>query len=149
MRRRTRKVALFAAAFIVAAMPSPYDATSASCVGPTLDIGGQHRPTVTPGQRLTVTGSYFVDGCNDTGSVVGTGCSAHEQAREPVRALQEVTLSIRQHGHSWALGTTDADTTTKNLGDVTWVVTLPVELEPGRATLVTDRSSPLRIAVAR
>jgi hypothetical protein len=140
---------LAALALAVVAAPWPPDVAAASCVGPTLDVGGQHRPTVVPGQRLTVAGSYFVDGCNDAGTVVSGGCSAHKQAREPVRALHAVTLSIRQRGHSWTLGTEDAETGSKHFGDVTWVVTLPTAVRPGRATLVTDRSAPLRVLVSR
>ena len=145
-RRRLALLAALAVGLVVA--PLPRDVASASCVGPMLDIGGQHRPTVTPGQQLTVTGSYFVAGCNDTRGVTTGGCSA-QQAREPVRALKLVTLSIRQHGHEWTLATADADTTARRLGEVTWSVTLPAALQPGRAKLITDRSGPLRVVVAR
>jgi hypothetical protein len=148
MRRGSRVVAMVAGAVVVT-MPAPYDGASASCVGPVLELGGEAPPTVTPGRGLTVTGSYFVEGCNDNVGVVGGGCSAHEQQREPVSPLREVTLSIRQHGHSWRLGKADADPAPEHLGDVTWLVTLPMGLEPGRATLVTGRSGPLRVLVSR
>lgn len=145
MGARGRVVAMIAGAAVVT-MPAPHDAASASCVGPMLETRDAAPPTITPGQRLTVVGRFFLDGCNDTRVVVRSyGCSTHEQAPEVVRPLDDVTLSLQQGGHTWRLGTADAN----SAGRVRWVVTLPVDLEPGRATLVTDQSRGLRVVVRR
>jgi hypothetical protein len=149
MQVRARRLAVLAAACVAVATPSQYDSASASCAGPALAVGDQVHPLVSPGQRVIVTGHYFVDGCNDTRSVeVSPGCAASEQ-REPVAPLDDIALSIRQHGRAWRLGIADATGAGDASGRVTWVVRLPTDLEPGRAALVTHQSLPLRVTVVK
>jgi hypothetical protein len=64
--------------------------------------------------------------------------------------MKDVTLSIRQAGHVWTLGTADAGTAKNDsLGQVTWAVVLPTALKAGRATLVADQAQGLTVVVRR
>ena len=60
--------------------------------------------------------------------------------------MEDVVLRIHQRGSEWELGAADAsDGETR--GHVQWAVVLPEGLTPGRATLTTDSSEPLRVEV--
>lgn len=127
----------------------------ASCVGPSLEVPGV--PTgspvadpstgqvltavrLSPGQQLTVRGSYFFDGCNDT-SDSSPGCSGPQvRSQDPSR---DVHLVLTQGSRSWDLGTADA---TGPQYAVSWPVTLPSDLAAGGATL-TARLAGLPVEV--
>ncbi|HET6165621.1 MAG TPA: hypothetical protein VFE07_02230 [Marmoricola sp.] len=147
MRRRLSVLVIAIAAITV---PGPQEAASASCVGPMLHVGDAHRPVVVRGARMIVEGKFFMDGCDDVVAVETTGCTAHTEQRDPASPMKDVTLSIRQAGHVWTLGTADAGTAKNDsLGQVTWAVVLPTALKAGRATLVADQAQGLTVVVRR
>lgn len=130
--------------------PWPGDSASASCVAPTLSIDGndgfEGRPTLPTELDLTVDGTGFANGCNDTGTSSGFGCSANHGAL--ATPMKDITLRLRQGGREWDLGVVDAGSAENNqLGQVTWTVTVPDDVKPGKARLVTDHSMPLKIKV--
>jgi hypothetical protein len=144
MRRRLLLLVLAIAAITV---PAPQDVASASCVAPTLHIGDADRPVVERGSRLAVDGDFFLNGCGDAvGVSEGAGCSGPHVQREEVRPMTDITLSIRQSGHVWTLATAAAAT---EAGRVSWSVTIPRRLQPGRAILVADQAQRLRVVVRR
>lgn len=115
-----------------------------------LQIGDESRAAVARGARVTVEGTFFTLGCGDSVGVSdGPGCSASKVHRDPIVPMRDVTLSIRQAGHVWELGTADAGTSGDRLGRVTWSVALPSTLRPGRAVLVAGPAQPLRVVVTR
>ena len=108
-----------------------------------LVIGDDPRPAVERGEAVTVEGLHFVDGCNDDGVMVTYGCRSHQQPPEPVEPMTDVTLFIRQDGRTWTLGSANADAN----GRVTWAATLPSQLAPGRAVLLSGPAERLRVVV--
>ena len=90
---------------------------------------------LSPGQQLTVRGTYFFDDCNDT-SDSSPGCSGpHVLSQDPSR---DVRLVLTQGAHSWDLGTADASGPEYA---VSWPVTLPSDLTAGSATLTARLAS--------
>ncbi|KAA1428771.1 hypothetical protein [Nocardioides antri] len=92
-------------------------------------------------------GRAFVDGCDDTdGSSSTLGCSTPDDEVETPH--EDIGLRVTQGARRWELGREDAGTADNNqLGHVSWTVTIPDDLNPGRATLEADNSDPLRIVV--
>jgi hypothetical protein len=82
---------------------------------------------------VTVDGSRFVDGCDDTGGTTVLGCSSDGETETPMR---DVTLTLEQGQRQWDLGTQDArGEPEEQRGEITWQVTIPEDVGPGRATL--------------
>lgn len=125
--------------------PWPDPVARASCAAPMIALAdGTTR--VSPGEALTVEGTYFVHGCNDSGGGTAFGCSDDES--EPQTPYRDVALVLRQRGHEWVLGTEDADAASGDrFGEVTWVVTLPADLRPGRARLSVTSGAALSLPV--
>ena len=136
-------VGLAAAAFAVT-VPAPGEEAAASCVGPVVVVAGspERHPTVAVGSQLTVRGRFFLDGCDDTGGGSALGCSSPPP--EPVTPMKAIDLRLRQHGREWLVGTADADA---RLGEVAWSAPAPRGLRPGRATLVADGATTVRVRV--
>ena len=60
--------------------------------------------------------------------------------------LKAVTLRLRQGVDQWDLRTADAGSAEGGeLGQITWLVTVPEDAQPGSATLLTDGSEPLPV----
>lgn len=119
----------------------------ASCVGPQVSItvgdGGSAvahvegaEVTVEPGARLTVTGTWFRDGCNDTSSVGTTGCGGPVVSQgETETPMRDVVLLLTQGNGRWPLGTTDATGRADSFA-IAFDVGLPTDLQPGAAVLM-------------
>ncbi|MEO7979636.1 MAG: hypothetical protein ABI807_01855 [Sporichthyaceae bacterium] len=145
---RSRRLAVLATAAAAMGLTVPAS-SAASCVGPQISAVGQAAPTtptplptdrrgrdvalvaVAAGGDLTVTGRWFLDGCNDTSS--STGCSGPTKPL-PQPAARHVALVVEQDGHAWTLGYADASGP-RHGWRVRWEVALPVDLAPGPATL--------------
>lgn len=116
----------------------------ASCAGPVLDLG---RPARLPRTgEVTVTGRFFVDGCNDVGVCHGVlGCQSCDYG-PPVKPLTDLTIQLHQRGRTWDLATADA---TGDSGRVSWTFRLPPAARRGAATLTVDGAyadaTPVRI----
>ena len=117
----------------------------ASCVGPQLRLGPPASASagdsassvkVSRAQPLTVSGEWFHEGCDDTGTSAGCSGPAPAASEPPMR---EVTLTLTQGGSSWKLGTADAAGPDQNYA-ISWVVQLPEDVEPGPAVLTTPSS---------
>lgn len=121
------------------ALAAPLPA-AASCGGPQLE---PQSVTAAPGQALTVTGSGFADGCDDSGTVRSVpGCRDQEGRDDAARPAKDVVLVLVQGGRSWTLGTADAGADTV----VTWQVRVPVDAAPGPAVLgASSAETPLVI----
>ena len=139
---RTALLVVLAAAVLTgpgALVPS----ATASCAGPLLALAPGATPA--PGRSLTVAGTGFADGCQDTGSDTGWGCSA---PAEPVTPLEDVRLELVQGGRTRLLGTADAGPAGRDrYAEVRWRVRLPDTLRPGPATLRAG-DAVLRVVVA-
>jgi hypothetical protein len=144
--RRRRGWLGLAVALSVLAAPWPGLPATASCAAPYLNLAGD-LPAPAPGGELVVVGRAFVDGCKDTGGATVFGCAVDEP--EPEVPLAAVTLRLQQGGREWDLGTADAGTAEDGtLGQITWLVTMPADVQPGPARLLTDGSEPLTVEVA-
>lgn len=147
----SHQVRVAAAAAVLAATiaPLPTWTASAGCVAPYLrvDDAGEGRPIVFRGASVTVEGRAFVEGCDDTdGSSGFLGCSSHDE--EPVLPHEDVLLRITQGDRRWDLGRADAGSADDNqLGQISWTITVPGDLKPGRALLEADASDSLPILV--
>lgn len=143
------RVAAAGALLAAAIAPWPTWDASAGCVAPYLrvDDARQERPVVNRGASVTVEGRAFVEGCNDTGGSSGfPGCSSQDD--EPVLPHEDIGLRITQGDRQWELGREDAGTADDNqLGHVSWTITIPDDLRPGRARLEADASDSLPILV--
>ena len=132
-------VALLATLLGLTLAPFPEDGASASCAGPQFV---EDEIVLTHGGEQTVRAKWLHDGCDDTGSCSTTGCDDCEMA-DSERPSENVGLRIVQMGHSWPLGTVDADEDY----DATWTFELPAQVRPGRARLVATGIPPLVITV--
>ena len=131
---RTRPVA--ALLVLTALSFAPVGSASGSCAGPDLQVrgGGAEPATVRVDMDVTVDGSGFVDGCDDTGSSTVFGCSSSDGETETPQ--EDVTLTLEQGGRQWDLGTRDARAEPDGQrGEITWKVTIPHDVGPGPATL--------------
>jgi hypothetical protein len=112
---------------------------AADCVAPTLEV--RPRMTFDRGTEVTVEGSSFRDGCNDTGTCSGfLGCQRCDYG-PPAQPSQDVVLTLRQAGRTWELAAVDAEAD----GSVTWSVMLPADAARGPARLVAEGTHPVRI----
>lgn len=149
MRARAALGGVLVGGAVLLSAPSGSSPAVASCAGPVLAVDGTTGATgvaaeVEAGGSLVVLGSYFVDGCDDTGGRAG-GCSAPEVTERP---LEDVTLTLRRGGQVVDLGSADAGTAAdQQLGEVRWEATLPADLAPGRAVLTTDAAEGGRLPV--
>jgi hypothetical protein len=126
----------------------PVGVASASCTGPRLgvgavvdeppDAGSQPAPVLAPGTSVSVVGSRFHSGCDDTGQ--GSGCGAPESEQAPLRGVR---LVLEQDTTEVPLGTADAGGPADGYA-VTWRVQVPTGLAPGPAVL---RAADARLAV--
>ena len=128
-------------------LPGGPGPASASCAAPQLTVqqesGGV--PALAPGSSVDVVGERFVNGCDDTGGGGGgLGCSGDEPPGA-LPPLVDQRLVLTQQGRSFDLGSADADPA----GHVTWAVTVPDDVEPGRARLHVDGAEPLEVRVRR
>ena len=129
----TRAALLGALLLVLSPLGPTTGAASASCAGPQLDL----EPDQVLGPGIEVTGEWFLDGCQDTGSCSGlAGCTHCTYGPEP-RPLTDVPLRLRQDGRTWLLDRTDAD----DAGRVAFTVTLPPGARAGRAVLTTAYGS--------
>ena len=145
-----RRPVVWLIATLCAVAVLPFDNEAAgSCASPWLSIGeASASPEVSPSQELTVRGRAFAEGCHDTGgstdrSTIGS-CSPPRSSEE---GMKDVTLVLRQGSREWELGTQDAGAAADGkLGHITWNVSIPADVRPGRAVLVADYARlPLRI----
>ncbi len=148
--RWLRRCALTALLGGLVALPSGGGTASASCAAPYLiepaAFSGGTRPDVPAPGRLTVRGTGFRVGCDDTGGGGVLGCGA-EQGEE-VTPMEDVRLVLRQRGREWRLGTADAGTAEDGkLGQVTWKVELPGDVRPGPARLVAGEETVLPVRI--
>lgn len=126
---------------LVALSVVPSGGASGSCAGPELSAPAlvDRPPQLMIGGETTVTGTSFVDGCDDGGGADVLGCSRDEG--ETVTPLRDVTLILRQQGRTWELGTADAGTAQEGrLGQVSWTIRVPMDLAAGPAVLVAGRA---------
>ena len=132
-------VALLATLLGLTLVPFPEKGASASCAGP---MFVDEKIVLTHEGEQTVRAKWLHDGCNDTGSCSTTGCDECEMADEE-RPSQNVGLRITQMGHTWLLGTVDADEDY----DATWTFELPAQVHPGKARLLATGIPPMVITV--
>lgn len=136
---------LLAALTIATLLPLDQRPAAASCAGPYLtgvDDLVLHRDA-----RVWIDGAGFADGCQDVGSCSALpGCSSCDQGPEPT-PMSDLTLTLRQHGRTWPLGTADAHATEDGVGAVTWAVEIPTAVRSGRATLVPEHGQPAKVRV--
>jgi hypothetical protein len=112
----------------------PVGSASGSCVGPQLQVRNG-AGTVRVGTAVEVRGSWFHNGCSDTGGGSAFGCSS--SGGDGQTPMKHVTLILEQGQHRWQLGTADA--TTEN-GQISWQVTIPLGVHEGRATLLANET---------
>jgi hypothetical protein len=130
----------------------------ASCVSPTLTVPGAStgKPTtealtglpvstvnLRAGQPITVRGTWFFRGCNDTSST--SGCSAPSEP-EPMKPARAVELTLTQNGRTWVLGTADAASPGQQYA-VRWAVVVPADVGAGDATL-SARTAEVHVVVS-
>lgn len=98
----------------------------AACVQPQLSVSPEQ---AAPGQTFRVSGDYFFEGCNDS------AVNGEEPPDEPPQ--ENIQISLRQGDRTWHLTTVDADSA--DTIDVN--VEVPVEAQPGNATVVAHNTS--------
>lgn len=114
----------------------------ASCAGPSLAVGPtgstpdpyptepQAVVAAPPGGGLAVTGTFFLDGCDDVQSC-SAGCGGC-QSVNPAYPMKGLTLVLVRGPQQYEFGAIDAQ---GDSGDVRWDVTIPGEVPPGPAQL--------------
>lgn len=138
----------------VAVAPYPQSPAHASCAAPVLQVSGSDGVPVLlrRGERVTVTGQGFVDGCDDTGGGSVLGCSGHD-SRGTTAPLTDVELVLVQGQPvttQTSLATSDAgDASGGELGHIAWSFTVSAQQPLGPAVLKTEGSEPLRVRVQR
>lgn len=136
---------LLAVLTAVTVLPSGPRPAEASCAGPYLTRAEDlvlHR-----GTSVEIDGVGFANGCQDTGACSSApGCSSCDYGPAPT-PMSDITLTLRQHGRSWPLGTADARVTRSVSGAVSWSVEVPVDVRTGRARLVPEHGQPVEVRV--
>ena len=126
----------------LALAPFPQSPASASCAGPHLDV--EDGRMLSRSAAVTITGQWFVDGCQDTMSCgTGLGCDSCEYDDPPPLPYDDVALELRQDGRSWELAVVDADKD----GSATWTFTVPGDARRGPAQLVPDHGESVRVGI--
>jgi hypothetical protein len=147
--RRVGAVVWTLAALVVLVPLRGSQPARASCPAPQLAIGkyGALTPVVLRARdSTTVTGRYFVDGCNDTGGGTVSSFGCDDRVEPPPRTpLTQIELTLRQQGRTWVLGTSDAD---EDL-NARWAIVVPADVRPGRATLAAGPSETLVLTIER
>ena len=118
---------------------TPTSDASGTCSGPALAVDTpRKRPlTLRIGAEEVVGGYSFLDGCAD-----GRG----DDEEYPMR---KVPLSLHQGTRVWDLGVEDAGSVVDDgLGQITWQVSIPPGVRPGRARLVAGAAE-LQVTVAK
>jgi hypothetical protein len=124
---------------------APSGPAVASCAAPSVEVSGP----LEAGTAAEVEGRGFVDGCRDSMSCPAFGCGDCEFDDPPEQPYDDVELRLEQGGRTWVLATADAGSAEDDrLGQVRWTFTVPDDVAPGRARLVTDQSGPVRVRVA-
>jgi len=118
-------------------LPTTVPTADASCVGPYLTLdesGGMPEPPVVVQRAATlrVHGRAFVTGCNDTGTTTGVLACQHTEMADEERPIEDIRLTLRQHGRTWELGTEDS----AQDGEVDWSAAMPDGVRRGPARLV-------------
>ena len=131
----------------LAVAPFPASPAAADCAGPQLTIDGEqaHDPataiSLRRGDQVTVDGRYFVQGCDDTGTSGGLGCSPDNEA-VPMHDI-ELRL-VPGSGTAVSLGMEDAN----EAGGTSWTFTVPDDAPLGAAQLeAVDYSEPFHVTV--
>ena len=144
--RPRRAWLLYLAMLALTITPVPLGSAVASCAAPSLVVEGtQGRPVIDQAMDLTVDGRAFVRGCDDTGAVTvnAFGCESSEQ-RGRTTPMRNVRLLLQQDDKRWVLGAEDAGAddvgsgADGQLGNITWRVRVPADVEAGPAVLVAD-----------
>jgi hypothetical protein len=136
---------LLAALTTATLLPFGQQPAVASCAAPYL-TDADHL-VLHQGTNVEIEGAAFADGCQDTGSCSATlGCSSCDYGPEP-EPLSDITLSLRQNGRTWPLGTADARDTQDDFGAVTWAVEIPSGVKRGWATLLPEHGQPAKVRV--
>lgn len=131
--------------------PYPQALASASCASPTLRIEGVQgaRPALHRGERVVVTGTGFVEGCDDQRETSAFGCSG-DDSRPDAKPLTDVEL-VLLHGTptmmQTGLGVADAEDGDEESGSISWSVTIPDDQRLGPAVLKTEGSEPLPVRI--
>lgn len=135
---KDRKITLVVGMAVVAAALGLV--ASGSCAGPRLAVGSAIDDANPPstggvvhrGQAVTVTGTLFHSGCEDT-SATGAGCSGSPAApTDPEAPLRNVQLTLHQRSRTSVLGTADA---TGKHYSISWSWRLPSSVQRGPAQL--------------
>ena len=136
---------LLAALITATLLPFGQQPAAASCAGPYLS-DADHL-VLHHGTSVEIDGAAFANGCQDTGSCSAMlGCSSCDYGPEPT-PMNDITLSLRQHGRTWPLDTADARVTDDDFGAVTWEVQIPTDVKSGWATLVPEHGQPAKVRV--
>ncbi len=136
---------LLAALTTATLLPFGQQPAAASCAAPYLT--DTDRLVLHHGTTAEIDGAAFAHGCQDTGSCSATpGCSSCDYGPDP-KPMSDITLTLRQHGRTWPIGTADARATHDDFGAVTWAVEIPMEVEPGWATLVPEYGQAAKVRV--
>jgi len=121
---------------------APMSDASGSCSAPMLglEVPRKLRQGLLAGSQTVVTGSSFVWGCaEDPGD--------REDGEES--PMEHVTLLLRQGSKEWSLGVENAGwLPDETFGTITWRVSIPEDVRPGRAVLVAD-SAELEVRVTK
>ncbi|HXH80427.1 hypothetical protein [Nocardioides sp.] len=122
-------------------LPFGHEPAAASCASPYLT--NVDDLVTRPGATVEIKGAGFANGCQDLGSCTTTlGCSECDYGAEPT-PRSGITLTLRQQGRSWPLGTAEAGEN----ATVTWTVDIPSEVKAGWATLVPEHGQRAKVRV--
>ncbi|MDO8106371.1 hypothetical protein Q6348_04075 [Isoptericola sp. b441] len=143
-RRGTAWVAMLVLCAGVLGVAAPTVAV-ASCVAPLVWVAaGEAEPVAADGtvvlhveEPMTVSGEWFRNGCDDTGSVQigGPGCGGPVVSRGDTESpMRDVAVVLTQGSHRWELGSADAAGAADRYA-LRFHTTVPTDAEPGPATL--------------
>ena len=116
--------ARLALAVIVAAFVP--QAASASCAAPEWDVDNDRAQT---GESITISGRFFIDGCNDTGSASWCGGPAPQEPEVPMTGIR---FQLLGGDESVDAVTVSAD----EQGDVAATLTVPQDAKAGAYKVV-------------
>jgi hypothetical protein len=124
----------------------------ASCAAPRIRVGpaspGTSATDDSPAvmsrrEPVTVSGTWFHDGCDDTGTTSGCSGPSPSTPEPPMRA---VVLELTQGRSVWTLGIADAAGRDQDFA-ISWAVRLPADVRPGPAVLKATLSEELEVEI--
>lgn len=135
----TLLIAAAAISFVLAGCsPADPPQSSAACAQPEIESSTQQAH---PGEAVTITGKWFMNGCNDVIVKDQNGV----QRRTYIPPTQNISVEVSAHNTRIASVILDAD----SVGAISYQFTVPLEQETGMIAVSAGAAEPISVEVVQ